>query len=809
VSTLPTRADILSFIRDSDEKVGKREIARAFKIKGSDRISLKRLLNEMQEEGLIDGSRKGGVRPHDQLPAVTVIEIISLRDDGHLLARPIAQSSDAGANASPDARANTSPHRPKDDRAPVEIIVPPQRKFRQGRAHSLELAVGDQALARLTHEQGPRYRARIIKKLSSDRAEKIIGRVHVNANGTHLVSANRRDRTDYRLSGPEHELVHDTLIIAEKIPGRRRDMPSAQWIETIGPANHPHAYSLIAIAEQDLPFDFPPEVIREAEQSSLSADIAREDLTDLPFITIDPADARDHDDAVCASRTSSGFTLWVAIADVAAYVRPGSLLDREARRRGNSVYMPDRVIPMLPEHLSADLCSLRAHQERPALVAQIQIDPQGAPQTFSFHRATIKIDQGLSYEQAQAAFDTMMPGEDLEADQASGYSLENLWACYRAMAIARDKRAPLDLNRPEQRVVISDAGHISEIYYPPRLEAHRLIEEMMVAANVCAAKMLSQKNMPQLFRVHDGPERERLRNFADFVRPFGVTVDLGQTLLPRLFNHVLAQTDDPFQRDMVSEAVLRTQAQAVYATENIGHFGLNLSHYAHFTSPIRRYSDLLTHRALIAALHLGPDGLSQWDMDHLDETASLVSLTERKAMLAERTARERYLSAYMSDKIGETFEARISGLSRAGLFVRLQESGAEGLIPISRLGNEYFTVDEDGFTMRGSSGLCFRIGSIVEVQLRETLPLKGGIVFSFVSGGEVLETRGHPLKKRNPARDRSMRPRGKSPKIHKKPGADLSQEGSDPRQSKASQKTAKMKSQNSKLKSQKKKGKRK
>lgn len=716
MSRLPTREEILAFIRDSDEKIGKREIARAFKIKGAERVQLKELLSTMQSEGLIDGSRKAGVKPHGHLPAVAMIEITALRDDGYLIARPLrAGTLDEGV---PD----------------ITILVPPQRKMRSGRTQSLELGVGNHALARLSPTHGHQYQARIIKKISSQTEAKIIGRVHIGQNGPHLISANKRDRSDYRLLGPEAELVHDTLVIAQKILGKRRDFPAAEWLETIGPAGHPHAFSLIAIAEQDLPFDFPAAVIEEAENGPRPESIERQDLRELPFITIDPADARDHDDAICATSTENGFTLWVAIADVAAFVRPGTLLDREARKRGNSVYMPDRVIPMLPEQLSADACSLKAQSDRPALVAKIMITTNGEIGDYTFLRATIRISAGYSYEEAQREFD----GFDLSEPYTADYDLKNLWACYRTMAEARDRRGPLDLNRPEQRVVLDAQGNISDIITPPRLEAHRLIEEMMVSANVCAAKILSKKNMPQLFRVHDGPQRERLRNFAEFVKPFGVSLDLGQTILPRLFNHALSHNDDPFARDMISEAVLRTQAQAVYATDNIGHFGLNLSHYAHFTSPIRRYSDLLTHRALIASLGLGPDGLSDWDREHLDETAAHISLTERKAMLAERTARERYLSAFMSDRIGEHFDATVSGLSRAGMFVRLIETGAEGLIPISKLGTEYFTLDEDGFTLRGASGLCFRIGSVVEVQLRETLPLKGGIVFSLIAGGERL-----------------------------------------------------------------------
>jgi ribonuclease R len=537
----------------------------------------------------------------------------------------------------------------------------------------------------------------------------------------------------------------------------------AKLKENIGAASDPHAFSLISIAEQGLPTVFSDAVIAEAEAVTEADAAGREDLTALPFITIDPADARDHDDAVFAEPDPDNegcYIVWVAIADVAAYVKPASEMDVEARKRGNSVYMPDRVVPMLPERLSNDLCSLRENETRPCMAVRIQIAANGQKTGHQFYRGLMRSVAKLSYAEAQHAFD----GDCLPAFvHLNDTVLQPLWQAYQCMVEAREQRQPLQINRPERRIEMDDKGKITRIYIQPSLEAHKLIEEMMVTANVCAAETLEKAQRPVIYRVHDTPPDDRVRALSDFLGSMNVKLSLGQTLLPKLFNGLMEQAADQPYAPTISEAVLRTQAQAVYTIENIGHFGLNLGRYAHFTSPIRRYADLTVHRALIAALKAGKDGQTDAEAEALPDIAEAISQTERRAMLAERSAGERYLSAHMSRQIGDSFSARISGVSRAGLFVTLDDSGADGLIPISQLGDERFYADESNMFMTGgTSGISFRIGESVEVELEEATPLKGGLLFSLVDGGTYGGKQKRGPKKRGAfRRPPRHRPRGR------------------------------------------------
>ncbi|MDA8726376.1 ribonuclease R, partial [Alphaproteobacteria bacterium] len=595
-----------------------------------------------------------------------------------------------------------------------------------------------------------------------DAGGQIIGVVSERNDGLWLIPADRRERYDYQLE-KDTKAAHGDLLICEKLPGPRMGAKHAKLKENIGAADDPHAFSLISIAEQGLPTVFPDAVMAEAEAVTEADATGREDLTALPFITIDPADARDHDDAVFAEPdpdNEGGYIVWVAIADVAAYVKPASEMDVEARKRGNSVYMPDRVVPMLPERLSNDLCSLRENETRPCMAVRMQIAANGQKTGHQFYRGLMRSVAKLSYAEAQHAFD----GNCLPAfAHLNDTVLQPLWQAYQCMVEAREQRQPLRINRPERRIEMDDKGKITRIYIPPSLEAHKLIEEMMVTANVCAAETLEKAKRPLIYRVHDTPPNDRVRALSDFLRSMNVKLSLGQTLLPKLFNGLMEQAADQPYAPTISEAVLRTQAQAVYTIENIGHFGLNLGRYAHFTSPIRRYADLTVHRALIAALKAGKDGQTDAEAEALPDIAEAISQTERRAMLAERSAGERYLSAHMSRQIGESFSARISGVSRAGLFVTLDDSGADGLIPISQLGDERFYADESNMFMTGgTSGISFRIGESVEVELEEATPLKGGLLFSLVDGGTYGGKQKRAPKKRGAfRRPPRHRPRGR------------------------------------------------
>ena len=706
---LPSREEILQFIADQTGKVTKREVARAFGITGEARIGLKRLMREMAAEGLLDDRKEKSPK---RLPSVGVIRITGRDADGDFIARPVHRG--------------------------VVQDAPSIRIIEGGGRRRSPLAEGDTLLARLAHVKAGRYEGRIIRKIGSE-GGRLIGIIRQNGT-TWITPVERRERDEYQATPDSPKAEAGDLVVAEKVSGS--GVKAARIVENLGSSHAPCAFSTIALAEQGITEAFPEAVISEAGRAKPATPEGREDLRSIGFVTIDPEDARDHDDAVYAEADNQGgHIVWVAIADVAAYVRGGSPMDAEAARRGNSVYLPDRVVPMLPEVISNDLCSLREKEERPCLAVRMVFDAEGNRRSHTFHRGLMRSAARLTYRQAQAAFDGKGDDKNLRA----------LWNAYQAMAKARDARAPLALEMAERRIELDDTGAIARIYTPPRLEAHKLIEEMMIAANVCAAETLEKHKMPLVYRIHDAPDMERVRALADFVRPLGGSIDLGQPVSPRMFNQMLNKQRDGAHYPALCKAVLYAQSQAVYATGNIGHFGLNLGRYAHFTSPIRRYSDLLVHRALIRALELGDDGLEDRQIGALPEIAEAVSLSERRAMLAERSATDRYVAAFMAGQVGDSFTARVSGVSRAGLFVELDETGASGLIPISRLGHERFYADDDKLTLSGdTTGLTFRIGEEVQVQLEEAAPFKGQLLFSLLDGGHIARrVRGARRGKRN------------------------------------------------------------
>jgi len=476
-------------------------------------------------------------------------------------------------------------------------------------------------------------------------------------------------------------------------------------------------------------------------------------------VTIDPEDARDHDDAVWAGpdddpKNPGGTIALVAIADVAHYVTPGSALDREAYKRGNSAYFPDRVVPMLPEHLSADLCSLKEGVDRACLAVRMVFDRNGRKRRHEFLRATMRSAARLTYARAQAAFDGK---PDSAMSDSARKTLGDLWKCYQILMIERKQRDPLDLDLPERRVILGSDGKVESIAFRERLESMKLIEEFMVLANVAAAETLEQKKSPLVYRIHEHPSKEKLFGFSDYLRTIGINFAKGQVLKPSVFNRILAQAKGGPHENVMNDVVLRTQAQAVYAPANVGHFGLNLQRYAHFTSPIRRYADLIVHRALIRAHGFGADGLSDREQGRLGEIAEHISMTERRAMAAERDSTDRYVAAFMEDRIGATFDARITGVTRFGLFVRLRETGAEGLLPARALGSEYFRHDERKHAMVGDrTGTTYKLGDVVAVRLVEAAPLTGGLRFDLAEASAPVRRAGRrpTLKARSQSHQR-------------------------------------------------------
>lgn len=713
---LPTKEQILEWIRDNPTLSAKRDLARAFGIKGSAaRVELKRMLREMEEAGALERDRRA-YRGAGTLPPVTLLKVLATDGQGDLFAEPMEWTGD--------------------DPAPrIQIVV---------QKGDPALGEGDRILARLTkvEDEDCDYAARLIRRLGSNPL-KVLGIFRKGAEGGRIVPIDKGADKEWRVPADGMAGAKDgELVEAEQVGPKRLGLPQARIVSRLGDPGSPKAVSLIAIHQHGIPDRFPDAAMAEADAAQPVALGEREDLRGVPLVTIDPADARDRDDAVHAhaddESNPGGWVIWVAIADVAHYVTPGSALDREARKRGNSTYFPDRVVPMLPDTLSGDLCSLHEGVDRACLAVRMRVDAEGNKISHRFTRGVMRSLASLEYAQVQAAVEG-------QADAATAPLVEDilkpLYGAYEALAAARKRREPLDLDLPERRIVLSDEGKVLSVAFKERLEAHKLIEEFMVLANVAAAEELIRLKRPLLFRVHEEPSPEKLDALREVAEASGFTLAKGQVLKTAHLNRLLAQAEGSDFDELLNISTLRSMPQAYYAPENLGHFGLALRNYAHFTSPIRRYSDLIVHRALITAHGWGRDGLSAFDIEELSETAKLISDAERRSMAAERDTTDRYLAAYLSDRVGATFAGRISGVQRFGLFVKLDETGADGLVPIREVGREFFHYDPDSQTLMGSdTGLTLGVGQRVTVRLKEAVPVTGGLVLELLE----IEDRGLP-----------------------------------------------------------------
>ncbi|WP_281825939.1 ribonuclease R [Jannaschia rubra] len=717
MSKLPTKADILQWISDNPALTAKRDIAKAFGVKGAARIDLKRMLKEIEADGHLRPRRRGRDDP-DHLPPVSVLKVTGMDADGDLFLAPHDWQG-----SGPEPRILFVPA--KDDPA---------------------LAPGDRVLARLTEvtAEDHAFEGRLIRRLSTG-PRRVLGIYRAGSEGGRILPVDKGNDKEWLVPSGLAEGARDgELVEAEQTgPRGRMGLPRARIVARLGDPGAAKAVSLIAIHEHGLRDDFPPEVIEQAENATAPDLGDRTDLRDLPLITIDPSDARDHDDACHAHadddpKNPGGHVIWVAIADVAAFVTPGSPLDREARLRGNSTYFPDRVVPMLPDALSGDLCSLHEGVDRACIAVRMTVDAQGNKTGQTFVRGLMRSPASLHYEEVQAAIDGQP--NDRTAPLLDRV-LKPLYAAYGALRSARDRRQPLDLDLPERRIVLSEEGVVTSVAFRDRLDAHRLIEEFMILANVAAAEELERLRTTLLYRVHEEPGEDKIDSLRETARASGFSLPKGQVLRTAVLNRLLHDAADTELSELISMSTLRAMTQAYYAPQNLGHFGLALRSYAHFTSPIRRYSDLIVHRALIAAHDWGDDGLSEWDVAHLDETAKLISEAERRSMVAERDTNDRYLAAFMADKVGAEFAGRISGVQAFGVFVRLDETGADGLIPVRSLGSEYFRFDRDDQILTGTdSGMQIGLGQRVTVRLADAVPLTGGLTL------ELLALEGEPMR---------------------------------------------------------------
>ncbi len=751
---LPNKAEILAFMASGPDvesqkqpgKIGKREIAKAFNIKGSDKIELKRLLRELENEGAVQ--RRGrALNKSGHLPNMVVADVVGRDRDGDLLAKP------ADWNAI--------------EQGPSPRILVHVAKNHQGSGPAP--GVGDRVLLRIdalrsTDESGPTHSARFVKVVSKSQP-RVLGVMRRDPRlGARIMPVDKRNSaTEFMV--PEGELggAEDGELVAVEPVGRNRGygLQAVRVVERLGSTTSEHAVSTIAILTHGIPYVFSAAALAEAERANPVTAAGREDWRALPLLTIDPPDAKDHDDAVHAMPDESpdnpgGHIVIVAIADVACLVEPGSAIDQEAVERGNSVYFPDRVVPMLPERISTDLGSLRPYEDRPALAVRMILTADGQKKSHSFHRIIMRSAAKLSYAQAQAAIDGRT--DDVTAPLVDGV-LKPLWAAYHTAHLGRANRSPLDLDLPERKILLTPQGTVDRVIVPERLDAHKLIEEFMILANVAAAETLEAKQQKLVYRVHDEPSLTKLHALQEFLASIGIKLAKGQIMRPALFNGILAQVRGSEHEHLVNEVVLRSQAQAEYAVENYGHFGLNLQRYAHFTSPIRRYADLIVHRALIRALGLGQDGLPDFGAKELGEMAARISAAERRAMAAERETTDRLIAGFLADKIGASFQARISGVMKAGFFVKLSETGADGFVPAATLGDEYFSYEESKHALIGTrTRTSFQMGDIVNVRLIEVAPLAGALRFEVVgSTGSKRGPRGAPPRQRGAFKTMSQR----------------------------------------------------
>jgi ribonuclease R len=744
---LPSRKQILDFIATSDQPAGKREIARAFGLRGDAKIALKRLLNDMADEGLIESGRGRAFNKAGGIPRVTVFRIVDADDSGSVFAQPEHWEADT---------------------------PPPKLRVIEGKRHGA-LGIGDRILAR-TEERGERFVAHPLKKLAK-KQELVLGVLRQEGTRFWLTPVEKKERRELPISDVADGESGD-LVLCE-VSGRGGRV-SARVDAVLGDPFAPKSFSLIAIHKYELPHEFSGAAVDEAHRVSQLPLGEREDLTHLPIVAIDPADARDHDDAIWAARdededNTGGWKAIVAIADVSFYVRPDSALDKAARMRGNSVYFPDRVVPMLPEELSADICSLKEGEDRAALACHLTIARDGTLKSWRFTRAKIRVAANIAYEDAQAAIDAseeekvevsspvcFMP--DVEGpvpEELVEQALKPLWGCWRALFAARNKREPLELDLPERQVVLDEKGRIESVAPRERLDAHRLVEDFMIAANVAAARALESKKSPVMYRVHEPPSQVKLEALKDYLDTFDIPFTLGQVIKPSTFNRIIERVGESDFRPEIMEQLLRTQMQARYAPDRLGHFGLALGTYAHFTSPIRRYADLLVHRALVTAYKLGEGGLPPAEAEHFERIGEQISGLERRAMEAERETVDRYVAAYLSDQRGQVVMCRITGVQPFGFFATVVDFGGDGLVPVSTIGEEYFRYDEKAQQLVGEeTGTAYRQGQKLKLRIAEADPVSGSLRFELP---ESSEGRSAPPQRRDRVRNTGRR--GRPPNI--------------------------------------------
>jgi ribonuclease R len=713
----PSSEQIRAYLAETPGRVGKREAMRAFGLGPEHRVAMRTALQDLARSGdaapaghrrftAPAGPPRGASRAGGQMPEAAIVEVTGIDTEGDAIGRIVEWR---GKGPSPT------------------IFMQPEARGQPA------LAPGQRVLARLKPIGDPhtarKFEGRTLKRIEGTPG-RVIGIFRKRAGVMRIEPTNKKVKADWSVPPGEEGGAEDGDIVrAEPLPHAGLGLNPARVVERMGDSTSAKAVSLLVIATLDIPDTFPEEVLAEAARATGVGPDGREDLRDIPLVTIDGADARDFDDAVFAAPEGDGYRLIVAIADVGHYVRAGSPLDRSAWTRGNSVYFPDRVVPMLPEALSNGWCSLRPNEDRACLFTEMRIGSDGRKLSHRFGRGIMRSAARLTYEEVQELRETQTETPHLP--------LADLYGAFRLLLEARHKRGTLDLDLPEWKVTLDAEGVITGVHRRPRLDSHRLIEEFMVLANTAAAEELERLKRPVVYRVHAAPSEVKLEGLRTYLHGMNISLPAGDQIHPRDLDAVLSRVAGTEEAPLVNDAVLRSQSQAAYSPENIGHFGLALTRYAHFTSPIRRYADLLVHRSLIKGLKLGDDGMTAEEEARLEDTAEHITTTERRAAQAERDATDRYMAAFMAEKIGCVFDARISGVTRFGIFVTLANSGASGMVPLSALPDDFWMHDEQTQSLSGKrTRIVFRLAQQVSVRLAEARPLTGGLLFQILHGAK-------------------------------------------------------------------------
>ncbi|OPB31623.1 ribonuclease R [Bartonella sp. AR 15-3] len=716
IKQLPSKSEILSFITNNPSQSSKQKVAKAFNLNSTSHMWLKDILRDLKDNYAIPQKRKNLIIKK-ALPSITLAKVSAFDKDGNFIAEPLEWPNDTKPN----------------------IFVSSSYRIK-----GVSISIGDHVLIKIFRKtvlQNFSYTGRIIRKIDKKKRN-MLGIARKLENGEWRLDPIERKNNELIIDMATNiDIKVGNLIEAEIKDSTNYSFKQAKVRNILGHIDNEKDLSMIALISKEIPYIFPSDVLEEAENVEPDNTINREDWRQLSFITIDPADAKDHDDAVYAIKdesptNSGGWIIVVAIADVSCYIKAGSILDQEALKRGNSVYFPDRVVPMLPERISNDRCSLHEGKDRPALAVRMIFDANGNKRKHSFHRIVMRTAAKLSYQEVQCAIEG-------NTNKKTAPLLENilqpLWDAYSCLKIARNRRQPLALEIPEKKIILDQNGYIKDVVVLSHLEAHHLIEEFMIQANVAAAETLKEYHQPLIYRIHDKPSLAKQEMLQNFLKSLGISLARGTELTSAQLNNILIKVMNTQQQELVNQVILRLQSQAEYNPENIGHFGLNLLNYTHFTSPIRRYADLIIHRALIKALQLGNDALTDEQEQNLAKIANQISLYERRAMIAERETVDRLVAHYLANKIGNSFAARISGVTKAGLFIALDKLNADGFVPLSTLKSDYYYFDEVQHALIGKhSHKCYQLGDAVEVKILEVQPFSGALCFEMLTKPRLI-----------------------------------------------------------------------